>query len=111
MRKLFFSACLLIAILTISIVHDPHLSNHHKSNINYGVRSNQNKQQESKLHPASLFQNQDLHAVARQVQAPDAPIEERKQFSWWWWVVGVVVALAGGMLLYVIIKRNPRKDA
>ena len=111
MRKIFFSACLLITILTISILHDPHLSNHPKSSINNSYSNNYYINQESRLHPATLLQQQNLQPIARQVQPLEPPLEERKKFSWWWWVIGVIVTLAGGMLLYVLIKRNPRKDA
>ena len=111
MRKLFFSACLLLVISTLTILREPYLSNHNKSSISYQVNNDNYINQDSKLHPSSFLQIQTLQAVARQVQAPNAPIEERKKFSWWWWVVGVIIAIAGGMLLYILIKRNPRKDA
>jgi hypothetical protein len=29
----------------------------------------------------------------------------------WWWLLGVILILAAGMGLYVLIKKNPRKDA
>lgn len=48
---------------------------------------------------------------AWQATPPAAPIEEREHISWWWWVIGVVLVLAGGMLLYVLMKKDPRKDA
>jgi hypothetical protein len=28
-----------------------------------------------------------------------------------WWLIGFVLILAIGMLIYVLIKKNPRKDA
>ena len=39
------------------------------------------------------------------------PAEETKPTSYWWWVLGVVLALGAGMLLYLLIKKDPRKDA
>ena len=111
MNKLFFSACLLCVISTLTILHEPHLSNHKKSSITYRGKDDNYINQDSKLHPSSFLQIQTLQAIARQVQAPKAPIEERKQFNWLWWAIGVIIAIAGGMLLYVLIKRNPRKDA
>ncbi len=111
MRKIFFSACLLLTISTICILHDPHVDNLPKSSVNNSYSQNHYRNQESRLHPATLFQQQSLQPIARQVQPLEPPLEERKKFSWWWWVIGVIVALAGGMLLYVLIKKNPRKDA
>ncbi len=43
--------------------------------------------------------------------ATSVPVEQTKAISYWWWVIGVVLAIAGGMLLYVLIKKDPKKDA
>jgi phosphotransferase system glucose/maltose/N-acetylglucosamine-specific IIC component len=39
------------------------------------------------------------------------PPEVTKPTHNWWWLIGVVLAIAAGMLLYVLIKKDPRKDA
>ena len=39
------------------------------------------------------------------------PVEEQYHFNYWWWVIGVVLALAGGMLIYMLIKKDPKRDA
>jgi heme/copper-type cytochrome/quinol oxidase subunit 2 len=39
------------------------------------------------------------------------PPEVTKPASNWWWLIGVVLALAAGMLLYVLIKKDPKRDA
>ena len=110
MRKLLFSVCLLVVIAILSILHEPHVGIHNKSTA--GVQNDEALNNTvSKLHPRSFLQLQELQSFARQVQAPNPPLEERKQFSWWWWAIGVIVAIAGGMLLYVLIKKDPRKDA
>ena len=38
-------------------------------------------------------------------------IETRHPVNQWWWVISVVIALALGILAYMLIKKNPRKDA
>lgn len=39
------------------------------------------------------------------------PIEEKYQTSYWWWVIGVLLALGAGIGLYMLIKKDPRRDA
>lgn len=49
---------------------------------------------------------------AWQSNAPASmPVEEAKPVSYWWWIIGVILAIAAGMLLYVLIKKDPKKDA
>jgi heme/copper-type cytochrome/quinol oxidase subunit 2 len=50
-------------------------------------------------------------AFAFQTTAVKMPPEETKPAHNWWWLIGVVLAIAAGMLLYVLIKKDPRKDA
>ena len=59
----------------------------------------------------SLMKPNMVSEFARQVSTPIAPIEETSHISWWWWIIGVILILGGGMLLYVLMKKNPRKDA
>jgi Mg2+ and Co2+ transporter CorA len=39
------------------------------------------------------------------------PIEEQYHISYWWWLLGVVIVIAIGIALYMVLKKNPRKDA
>ncbi len=39
------------------------------------------------------------------------PVEERYHISYWWWILGVVLAIGGGILLYMLIKKDPKRDA
>jgi len=48
---------------------------------------------------------------AFQTTASPMPAEETKPTSYWWWIIGVVLAIALGMLLYVLIKKDPKRDA
>jgi len=51
-------------------------------------------------------------SVAFSQTAPvQPPIEEQYHISYWWWILGVLIALGLGIALYMIIKKNPRKDA
>lgn len=105
MRKMFFSL-LLLHTISVCVVEKLQIK---VSNTKIG--HNIYNSAVDKTGPAFFVQHPRIISIARQVQPPEAPIEERKQFSWWWWAVGVIIAIAGGMLLYVLIKRNPRKDA
>ena len=51
-----------------------------------------------------------VFALQSNVATPMPP-EETKPTSYWSWVLGVILALAGGMLLYLLIKKDPKKDA
>ena len=39
------------------------------------------------------------------------PVEERYPVSYWWWIIGVAVAIGAGIVLYMLIKKDPRRDA
>ncbi len=52
----------------------------------------------------------DMVAAAAQNTLP-APIEERHPFNYTWWIIGVVIVLALGIGLYLLIKKDPKKDA
>ena len=56
-----------------------------------------------------LFANT-VFALQSTVATP-MPAEETRPTSYWWWVIGVILAIAAGMLLYLLIKKDPRKDA
>ena len=39
------------------------------------------------------------------------PIEQQYRVSSWWWLLGVIIALVLGACVYLLMKKNPRKDA
>lgn len=39
------------------------------------------------------------------------PVEEQYHISNWWWIVGVLLAIAGGVIIYMLIKKDPKRDA
>jgi len=49
--------------------------------------------------------------VSAQTAPIQPPIEEQYHISYWWWILGVLIALGLGIALYMLIKKNPRKDA
>ncbi len=42
---------------------------------------------------------------------PVQPVEERYHISYWWWVLGVLLAIGAGIGLYMLIKKDPKRDA
>jgi phosphotransferase system glucose/maltose/N-acetylglucosamine-specific IIC component len=51
------------------------------------------------------------YSYAFQTSGITTPPEETRPSNNWWWLIGVVLAIALGMVLYLLIKKNPRKDA
>lgn len=49
-------------------------------------------------------------AFAQAVPAPQ-PVEERYRISYWWWVLGVLLAIGAGVVIYMLIKKDPKRDA
>ena len=49
-------------------------------------------------------------AAFSQANTP-APVEQTHTVSHWWWLISVAVAFALGIAAYMLIKKNPRKDA
>lgn len=39
------------------------------------------------------------------------PLEDRYHISYWWWVLGVLLAIGAGIVLYMLIKKDPKRDA
>lgn len=39
------------------------------------------------------------------------PIEERHSTHYGLWILGVILVIAAGVALYMLIKKDPRKDA
>lgn len=47
-----------------------------------------------------------------QAQSPvQQPVEERYHISYWWWVLGVLLAIGAGIIIYMLIKKDPKRDA
>jgi hypothetical protein len=42
---------------------------------------------------------------------PPLPIEEQHPTNYWWWLLGVVLAIGAGIGLYMLIKKDPKRDA
>ena len=49
-------------------------------------------------------------AFAQAVPAPQ-PLEEQHHINYWWWVLGVLLALGAGAIIYLLIKKDPKRDA
>ncbi len=47
---------------------------------------------------------------AQSVPVPQ-PIEEQYHINYWWWVLGVLLAIGAGIGLYMLIKKDPKRDA
>lgn len=52
-----------------------------------------------------------LGLKAANAQATTMPVEEHYPTSYWWWIVGVILAIGAGIALYMILKKDPRRDA
>jgi phosphotransferase system glucose/maltose/N-acetylglucosamine-specific IIC component len=50
-------------------------------------------------------------AVCAQTVTVQQPIEHQYHISYWWWVAGVLIAIGAGIAIYMLIKKDPRKDA
>lgn len=51
-----------------------------------------------------------LFSLAAQT-VPMQPVEERHPISYWWWILGVLLAIGGGIIIYMLIKKDPKRDA
>ncbi len=49
-------------------------------------------------------------AFAQTVPVP-SPVEEQYKISYWWWILGVLLAIGAGVIIYLLIKKDPRRDA
>lgn len=52
-----------------------------------------------------------LFAVSAQSSALPQPAEQQYHISYWLWVLGVLLALGAGIILYMLIKKDPKRDA
>lgn len=43
--------------------------------------------------------------------APPAPLEQTDSTHFWWKIISVVIGLGLGIVVYMLLKKNPRKDA
>jgi phosphotransferase system glucose/maltose/N-acetylglucosamine-specific IIC component len=48
--------------------------------------------------------------VGQTVPAPQ-PIEEHYETNYWWWIIGVLLAIGAGIAVYMLIKKDPKRDA
>ncbi len=39
------------------------------------------------------------------------PVEQQYHVSYWWWILGVFLAVGAGIVLYMLIKKDPKRDA
>lgn len=46
-----------------------------------------------------------------QTVAVQQPVEERYQTNPWWWLIGVLLAIGVGVVIYLLIKKDPKRDA
>ena len=51
-----------------------------------------------------------MQAAAQSVPLQQ-PIEEQYHVNYWWWFIGVVLAIGAGIAAYMILKKDPRRDA
>ncbi len=52
-----------------------------------------------------------LFALFAQTVPVQKPVEERYHISYWWWVLGVILAIGAGIVIYMLIKKDPKRDA
>lgn len=52
-----------------------------------------------------------LSRVYAQTVPVPQPVEERYHISYWWWVLGVLIAIGIGIGIYMLIKKDPKRDA
>lgn len=52
-----------------------------------------------------------LLALHAQTVAASKPVEEQYHTSYWWWVLGVLLAIGAGIIIYMLIKKDPKRDA
>ena len=50
-------------------------------------------------------------AAFAQSVSPAQPVEEQYHLNYWWWVLGVLVIIGIGVIIYLLIKKDPRRDA
>lgn len=51
-----------------------------------------------------------LNFVKAQTAMPQ-PVEQQHHVSYWWWLFGVLLALIAGIIIYMLIKKDPKRDA
>jgi len=52
-----------------------------------------------------------LSALSAQTVPAQQPVEEQYHISYWWWVLGVLLAIGAGIIIYMLIKKDPKRDA
>jgi phosphotransferase system glucose/maltose/N-acetylglucosamine-specific IIC component len=52
-----------------------------------------------------------MTAVFSQTVPPLQPVEEQHQTNYLAWAIGVLLAIGAGVVLYMLIKKDPKRDA
>jgi predicted outer membrane lipoprotein len=52
-----------------------------------------------------------IMSLNAQTVPPQRPVEERYHISYWWWILGVLLAIGAGIVIYMLIKKDPKRDA
>jgi phosphotransferase system glucose/maltose/N-acetylglucosamine-specific IIC component len=52
-----------------------------------------------------------MTAAFSQTVAPQQPIEEQYRTNYLAWAIGVLLAIGAGVVLYLLIKKDPKRDA
>ncbi len=52
-----------------------------------------------------------LFSLQAQSVPVQQPVEEQYHMSYWWWVLGVLLAIGAGIIVYMLIKKDPKRDA
>ena len=52
-----------------------------------------------------------LFSLQAQSEVAPQPIEQQYHISYWWWIIGVLLAIGVGVLIYLLIKKDPKRDA
>jgi len=52
-----------------------------------------------------------LYLLKAQSVPVQQPVEAQYHISYWWWVLGVVLAITAGVIIYMLIKKDPKRDA
>ncbi|WP_018613555.1 hypothetical protein [Segetibacter koreensis] len=52
-----------------------------------------------------------LSALFAQSIPVHQPVEDRYHISYWWWALGVILAIGVGVIIYMLIKKDPKRDA
>ncbi len=52
-----------------------------------------------------------IFSLQAQSASVQQPVEEQYHISYWWWIIGVLLAIGAGIVIYMLIKKDPKRDA